>query len=90
VVRSLEEAVGALEQGSAKNVYVDGGLVIQSFMRAGLIDEITVGIAPVLIGEGLSLFGSLPADCWLDLQATNSNESGMVSMTYTVRRQSDS
>jgi dihydrofolate reductase len=86
IVRSLEEAVDQLERGNAKSVYVDGGKVIQSFMRADLIDEITVGIAPVLIGEGLSLFGYIETDCWLDLKATSSNESGMVSVTYSVRR----
>jgi dihydrofolate reductase len=86
VVRSLEEAAEQLRHENAKSVYVDGGKVIQSFLRAGLIDEITVGIAPVLIGEGLPLFGSLEEDCWLDLLATQSNEGGMVSMSYAVRR----
>ena len=36
----------------ANGVYVDGGLTVQSFMRADLIDEITITRAPVVIGEG--------------------------------------
>jgi riboflavin biosynthesis pyrimidine reductase len=35
--------------------------VIQVFLTAGLVDEITIGIAPVLIGNGIPLFGELPA-----------------------------
>ena len=85
VVRSLDEAVSQLEKTGANDVYVDGGKVIQEFLRAGLIDEITVSIAPVLIGDGLPLFGSLSKDCWLDLVATSSGESGMVTATYNVR-----
>jgi dihydrofolate reductase len=85
VVRTVDEAVALLGKTNATDVYVDGGKVIQSFLRADLIDEITVGIAPVLIGEGLPLFGHLDKDCWLDLVATSSS-SGMVNMTYNVRR----
>lgn len=84
---SLVEAIAQLEATNAKDVYVDGGKVIQSFLQAGYIDEITVSIAPVLIGSGLPLFGSLPKDCWLDLVATHSgSQSGMVSITYNVRK----
>ena len=87
VARSLDEAVTKLEETGAQDVYVDGGKVIQTFLQAKLIDEITVSIAPVLIGEGLPLFGQLPEDCWLDLIATHSDDqSGMVHITYNVRR----
>lgn len=85
VARSLKEAIVQLEQTGAKDVYVDGGKVIQEFLRARLIDEITVSIAPVLIGNGLPLFGELREDCWLDLVATNSGDSGMITATYNVR-----
>jgi riboflavin biosynthesis pyrimidine reductase len=36
--------------------------VIQAFLMSGLIDEITIGIAPVLIGNGIPVFGELPGD----------------------------
>jgi dihydrofolate reductase len=86
VVASLDEAIAKLEETGAQDVYVDGGKVIQTFMQSKLIDEITVSIAPVLIGEGLPLFGSLPKDCWLDLVAAHSDgQSGMVHITYNVR-----
>jgi dihydrofolate reductase len=85
IARSLDEATTQLQQTDAKNVYVDGGKVIQTFLDAKLIDEITIGIAPVILGEGLRLFGATKEDYWLDLVATNASESGMVHATYNVR-----
>lgn len=86
VVRSVDEAVAELAGSGADQVYVDGGQVIQTFLRAGLIDEITVSWAPVLIGSGKPLFGDLAADVQLELVANNASASGMVHSTYRVYR----
>lgn len=85
VVSSVEDAVRELD-GAARSVYVDGGQVIQAFLAAGLIDEITVGWAPVVLGDGLPLFGALPEDVRLTLQGTHASGSGMVHATYRVLR----
>ncbi len=52
------------EQG-LRQLYIDGGLTIQSFLAAGLIDDLTITTIPVLIGEGKRLFGQLPSDLLL-------------------------
>lgn len=83
VVRTLSEATAALEAGGAEQVYVDGGQVIQSFLRAGLIDEMTVTRAPVLLGSGLPLFGSLDRDLELELTASHVSD-GMVYACYRI------
>ena len=44
------------------SVYVDGGKVIQSFLREDLIDVLIISKVPVLIGRGLPLFGELNMD----------------------------
>ncbi|MEM7223271.1 MAG: dihydrofolate reductase family protein [Pseudomonadota bacterium] len=67
-----------------KRAYVDGGKVIQSFLRAGLISDITLTHIPILIGEGLPLFGYLPADIDLEHRATQSFPSGLVTSSYRV------
>lgn len=83
VVRTLDEAREALSQGEARQVYVDGGQVIQTFLRHGLIDELTVSHAPVLIGSGIPLFGRLQRDVHLTLRASHAH-GGMVHCTYDV------
>jgi dihydrofolate reductase len=85
VVRSLAEAVDEVNSRGAKGVYVDGGFTIQSFMKADLIDELTITTAPVIIGGGIPLFGSLPADVTLSLQAVEAS-GGYLSARYDVVR----
>ncbi|MDO5644858.1 MAG: dihydrofolate reductase family protein [Dermabacter sp.] len=86
VVRSLNDAVQELAATDADQVYVDGGQVIQSFLREGLIDEITIGWAPVLIGSGRRLFGDLAEDVLLELVASHASADGMVHATYRIHR----
>src|ERR1700731_3963880 len=45
----------------AHHLYVDGGITIQRFLRAGLVQRLTITRVPVLIGAGIPLFGALPA-----------------------------
>lgn len=85
VATSLDEAVSLLEVRGAREVYVDGGRTVQAFLAAGLVDEVTVAFAPVLIGSGLPLFGSLPHDLRLRLAGSHVS-AGMVHATYTVVR----
>lgn len=84
VARSLTEAIDRLEAGRASQVYVDGGRVVQAFLAAGLVDEITIGTAPVLIGAGRPLFGNMDHDVHLELRASHVSASGMVHTTYRV------
>ena len=76
------ELATQLEATSSKAVYVDGGKTIQSFLRAGLIDQITLFTVPVLIGRGLPLFGELNSDLRLELVSSRAFPSGMVERIY--------
>ena len=69
-----------------RGVYIDGGAMIQSFLRAGLIDDMVISRVPVLIGDGLPLFGDLNADIALDHVDTRSFPSGLVQSFYRVKR----
>lgn len=86
VSHSVEEAVELLNTRGARGVYVDGGQVIQEFLRRDLIDELVISVAPVLIGEGIPLFGSLPHDIRLTHLGTSYGDSGMASSRYRVVR----
>jgi dihydrofolate reductase len=65
-------------------LYVDGGITIQRFLAAGLIERLVVTRVPVLIGEGIPLFGPLPHDVRLRHVATRSFPSGLVQSEYAV------
>ena len=78
------EIVAKLEATGAKHLYVDGGITVQRFLRAGLVSRLVVTRVPVLIGEGIPLFGSLPRDVGLEHVATQSYKSGLVKSEYRV------
>ena len=44
------------------NIYIDGGTVIQAFLKEGLIDELVIAKAPIIIGSGIPLFGHCETD----------------------------
>lgn len=86
VASSVEQARVLLDGGGAGRVYIDGGRTIQGFLAAGLVDEITISIAPVLLGRGSRLFGDLDRDVLLTLRGHHSTQDdGLVRATYAVQ-----
>jgi dihydrofolate reductase len=78
------EIVSQLAAGGAHHLYVDGGITIQGFLRAGLIERLIITRVPVLIGDGIPLFGMLPRDVRLRHIATRHYPSGLVQSEYQV------
>lgn len=73
-----------LEVEGWSRAYVDGGKIVTSFLQAGLIADITLTHIPMLIGEGLPLFGALDRDIDLKHIETRSFPSGLVGSRYDV------
>lgn len=82
----VEALVSDLGKTGAKRLYVDGGQAIQSFLKAGRLNRLTVTRVPVLIGSGVPLFGELPEDIQLVHQSTSVFQNGFVQSTYRVKR----
>jgi dihydrofolate reductase len=78
------EIVAKLEDSGAHHLYVDGGITIQRFLQAGLVQRLTITRVPVLIGEGIPLFGALPQDIRLRHVGTQAYASGLVKTEYEV------
>jgi dihydrofolate reductase len=78
------EIVSRLAAGGCQHLYVDGGVTIQRFLRAGLVQRLTITRVPVLIGEGIPLFGALPRDLRLHHLATEHYPSGLVKTEYRI------
>ena len=80
------EIVAKLDAQGVKHAYIDGGITVQRFLRAGLIQRLVITRVPVLIGAGRPLFGALDADVKLRHVATRSYASGLVTSEYAVDR----
>jgi dihydrofolate reductase len=67
-------------------LYVDGGRVIQSFLREDLVDELIIAHVPVIIGSGIPLFSSLHQDLRFTHVRTIVFTNGVVQTHYERER----
>ena len=78
------EIVSQLAARDIRHVYVDGGITIQRFLQAGLIQRLIITRIPILIGDGIPLFGVTQRDIALKHIATRQYASGLVQSEYVV------
>jgi dihydrofolate reductase len=83
---SPDDLVQRLSTQGARHLYIDGGLTIQSFLAAQLIDDITITVIPILLGAGKPLFGPLPHDVSLSHVGSHTFDFGFVQNKYRVEK----
>ncbi len=84
-----DQLLDKLASQAIKRIYLDGGQVIQSFLQAGLVDDMIVTRLPLLIGQGIPLFGQLNKDIKLAHVNTKSWNNGFVQSCYRIAHQTD-
>jgi dihydrofolate reductase len=80
------EILTALEQKGFRNVYVDGGKTIQGFLELDLIDEMIITTIPVLLGNGIPLFGKLKFELKFEHVETQIYLGALVKSCYIRKR----
>ena len=83
---SSAQLIKELSDQPISHIYVDGGTVIQDFLSTGLVDEITVTIVPILIGNGKPFSKLLPKDLYLQHLKTTVYDFGFVQNKYKVNK----
>ncbi|MEU8818583.1 dihydrofolate reductase family protein [Actinoplanes sp. NPDC048796] len=86
VTGGVDEALKrAIEASGDGTIAVAGGATtVNQFLRAGLIDELRLHIAPVTVGAGARLFDGVPP---LNLERISSRAASLVThVTYTIKR----
>ena len=78
------DIVSRLAATGSQHLYIDGGITIQSFIRAGLVERLIVTRVPVLIGSGIPLFGPVAHDIKLRHVATRQYATGLVTSEYRL------
>ena len=86
VAMKPSEVLGYLSENGYSNIYIDGGKVIQSFLKEDLIDELIITRVPELIGTGIPLFGDLDNDLQFEHLTTNVYSDGLVKSSYQRKR----
>jgi dihydrofolate reductase len=62
---------------------IGGGKLNTTLFNAGLIDEFQIFVMPVIVGEGIPLFGLSPNESHLRLTGTKTYGSGVVQLSYS-------
>lgn len=68
------------------DVYVDGGLLVSSFLEDGLLDELITTVLPTVRGPGVGLFESLAGPHNLDLVDLAVNQGGAVQLRWIPQK----
>jgi dihydrofolate reductase len=79
-----QEVVDRLARAGMRHLYIDGGVTIQRFLEAKLINELTITRIPVLLGAGLPLFGNTGREQKLTLVEAVASDNGFVQERYKV------
>ncbi|MGY2366355.1 dihydrofolate reductase family protein [Pseudomonas azotoformans] len=74
----------ALAERGVKHLYIDGGQTIQTFLDAGLINELIITRIPVLLGQGVPLFSQVGSGHELRHVGTYVSDNGFVQSRYEV------
>ena len=80
----LQNLILKLEKSGNTHAYIDGGSTITSFINHKLIDEMTITKAPVLLGEGLPLFGKINQSVKLENSEVSAFPNDFTQVKYSV------
>lgn len=80
----ISEVLKRAKQRTSKDVWIEGGAnVAQQFLDRDLIDEIVLSIVPVILGDGIRLFGKTHKSTEFALREVRKFDKGLVQLTYT-------
>jgi dihydrofolate reductase len=83
---STGEIISTINSRGFNNLYIDGGLVVQSFLAEDLIDELIVTRIPILLGAGIPLFGELVKPLRFTHKSTEVYDNSLVKSHFSRAR----
>lgn len=79
------DIVAKLAKEGKKHLYIDGGITIQRFLEARLINELTITVIPILLGSGIPLFDNGEKEQPLGLIEVFTSGNGSVQKRYRIK-----
>ena len=81
----IKALIASMENEGHQHAYVDGGTTIQGFINLELINDMTITRAPVLLGEGIPLFGKIEKDIRLEHCSAKGFANDFIQEHYQVK-----
>lgn len=80
---SIEAVLTRAKRLTTKDIWIEGGAnVAQQFLNKRLIDELALFVVPMILGDGIRLFGSTHAPVELSFREAKTFEKGLVQLVY--------
>lgn len=92
ISENLKEFIGNLKAKDGKNIWLSGGgELAKSFLDESLVDEIRLGVTPLLLGAGIPLFPELAGEVPLRFVSSNickhkREDNAMLELVYEIKR----
>jgi len=81
-----EDVHKAANEMNIKHLWlVGGGRLASSFLENNLLTNISLSLMPIILGNGIKLFGDLPSPIKIKKENHKPHESGMVQLDYTIK-----
>jgi dihydrofolate reductase len=83
VTGDVAEKIAELKRQPGKSIQIPGSpTLVQATLRYGLLDELTLMIAPIVVASGMRLFDEITNSVGLELADSRALGSGVLSVTY--------
>lgn len=82
---SMKDIFAQIASKGFRHLYVDGGQLISQSIQEKVLDDFTISIVPVILGEGTPLFTNLLSPAKLTLKESKHYPTGIVQNIYTLK-----
>jgi dihydrofolate reductase len=83
----IKNIVEKIKKTTKKDIWLIGGASLtQSFLKESLIDEMIIFTMPILLGSGISLFGTSGSPIKATLKSSEKYKSGVVQNHYFIKK----
>jgi len=81
----IDKKVNQIKQDAGKDIWLFGGAALTaSLMNAGLVDELSLAVHPIILGSGKPLFQGIKRRIRTKLVDTKTYSTGLVSLQYRI------
>ncbi|MCK6264449.1 dihydrofolate reductase family protein [Vibrio sp. ZSDE26] len=80
----IKALVNKLESEGFSHAYIDGGTTIQAFLQLELINELIITRAPLILGQGIPLFGPTSRPIKLEQASAKAFPNDFIQVRYKV------
>jgi len=81
----IQSLVSKLHSEGVKHIYIDGGVTICNFLEVGMVDQLTITVIPIILGNGIRLFNPMDKEHNCSLISAQSYPSGLVQLRYKIK-----